>query len=102
MIFYNNVLFSPQNVVIPIDYPTTNCNILLQNIVVYHEKMLFYYKMWYFTTKCGNYIGYTITKVVFYYKVITKYNILLQNVILYHKVFTTGCGISHELSQKEL
>ena len=46
VIFYNNVLFSPQNVVIPINYPSTNCNILLQNIVVYHEKC-------YFTTKCG-------------------------------------------------
>ena len=59
--FYNNVLFSPQNVVISINYPSTNCNMLLQNIVVYHEKMLFYYIMWYFTTKCGNSIGYAIT-----------------------------------------
>ena len=91
MIFYYNVLFSPQNVVIPINYPTTNCNILLQNIVVYHEKMLFYcnillqnivvyhekmlfyYKMWYFITKCGNSIGYTIT----------NSSILLQS---YHKI----------------
>ena len=90
MIFYNNVLFSQQKVVIPINYPTTNCNILLQNIVVYHEKC-------YFTTKCGNSIGYTIANSSILLQVITKYNIL-QNVILYHKVFTTGCGISHKLS----
>ena len=45
VIFYNNVLFSPQSVVIPINYPTTNCNILLQNIVDYHKKIEFYYKM---------------------------------------------------------
>ena len=73
VIFYNNLLFSPQNVVTPINYPTTNGNILLQNIVVYHEKMLFYYKMWYFTTKCGNSVGYTIT----------NSSILLQS---YHKI----------------
>ena len=40
---------------------TTKYGILLQNIVVYHEKIIFYYKMWYFTTECGNSIGYTIT-----------------------------------------
>ena len=82
VIFYNNVLFSPQNVVIPMNYPTTNCNIILQNIVVYHEKMLFYYKMWYFTTKCGNSIGYTIT----------NSSIILQS---YHRIqyFTTKCDI---------
>ena len=62
-------------------------------------------KKFYFTTKCGilpqSVVIPQVTLlriVVFYYKVITKYNILLQNVILYHKVFTTGCGISHELS----
>ena len=46
MIFYNNMLFSPQSVVIPINYLiTTNYNILLQNIVDYHKK-------YNFTTKC--------------------------------------------------
>ena len=34
-----------QSVVIPINYTTMNCNILLQNIVDYHEKIIF-------TTKC--------------------------------------------------
>ena len=44
--------------------------------------MSFYYKMWYFTTKCGNSIGYTIT----------NSSILLQS---YHKIyyFTTKCDI---------
>ena len=41
VIFYNNVFFSPQSVVIPMNYPTTNCNILLQNIVDYHKKIIF-------------------------------------------------------------
>ena len=105
MIFYNNVLFSPQYVVIPINYPTANCNILLQNIVVYHEKMLFYYKMCYFTTKCGNSIGYTITNssillqsyhkiYIFYYKMsyyTTKY--LLQGVVFPMNYPKTNCSI---------
>ena len=45
VIFYNNVLFSPQSVVIPINYHTTHCNILLQNIVDYHKKKKIYYTM---------------------------------------------------------
>ena len=45
VVFYNNVLFSPQSVVFLINYPTTNCNILLQNVVDYHKKKKF-------TTKC--------------------------------------------------
>ena len=44
------------------NYSTTvNCFILQQYIVVYHKKTMFYYKMWHFTTECGNSIGYTIT-----------------------------------------
>ena len=42
----------PQSVVIPINYPTTNCNISLQNIVDYHKKIKFYKKMLHFTTMC--------------------------------------------------
>ena len=59
---------------------TTKYSILLQNIVFYLEKIILYYKMWYFTTECGNSVGYTIT------------NSLLQS---YHKIlyFTTKCDI---------
>ena len=42
------------------DNTTTKYSILLQNIVVYYKEVIFYYKM-YFTTECGNSIGYTIT-----------------------------------------
>ena len=55
------------------DNITTNYSISLQNIEVYHKKIIFYYKMWYLNTKCGNSIGYTIT----------NSSILLQ---IYHKI----------------
>ena len=35
------------------NYPTVNCSILRQNIVVYHKKTMFYYKMRHFTTESG-------------------------------------------------
>ena len=59
----------------PMDYTTTNYSILLQNIVVYHKKNIFYHNASNFTTDCSNSIDYTTT----------NYSILQQNIVVYHK-----------------
>ena len=70
------MLFLPQSVVIPINYPTTNCNILLQNIVDYHKKynftanVTFYHNVrLHFTTECGNPWIALPRSIVFYFKI---------------------------------
>ena len=73
-------------------YTITNYSILLQNIVVYHEKnnilpqnVIFYHNASNFTTKCSESMNYTST----------NYSILLQNIVVYHEkiIFTTKCDI---------
>ena len=58
----------------PMDYTTTNYSILLQNIVVYREKNIFYHNASNFTTDCSNF-NYTTTNC----------SILQQNIVVYHK-----------------
>ena len=73
-------------------YTTTNYSILLQNIVVYHEKniilpqnVIFHHNASNFTTECSNSMDYTTT----------NYSILLQNIVVYNEeiIFTTKCDI---------
>ena len=35
-----SVAFLPQSVVFPMNYPKTNCSIVLQNIIVYHKNSI--------------------------------------------------------------
>ena len=71
------------------DYTTTNNSILLQIIVVYHEKIIY-------TAKCDILQQYVIINYP-----TTNCNILLQNIVVYHEkmlfyykmwYFTTTCG----------
>ena len=77
------------------NYSTVNCSILQQNIVMYHKKTMFYYKMRYFTTECGNSIGYTITNssILLQSSHSKKYHKYITNIPqIYHKS-TTKCDI---------
>ena len=62
-----------------------NYSLLLQNIVVYYQKIIFYHNASNSTTECSNSMDYTPT----------NDSILLQNMVVYYEkiIFTTTCDI---------
>ena len=62
---------------------TINCDIVPQNVILYHKNVILYHKTECFTTKC-NILPYSV--VFFRNTPTTNCSILLQNIVIYHKM----------------